>query len=164
MGNRDYYGEVPLVLASISHFNLSFMLHHARFHSPAAAIDFPALDFDLTVAFSPGVAYAMTIGEGASESDIRSLPRFKYCQDNSLGTFDNIKKPDEVGLTVESSCTNSTPELALHPEDSNLLEVFPRQLKICLTFDDLVKREQVISDWCCTCKGLENTGGSVGQV
>ncbi|KAL3637085.1 hypothetical protein CASFOL_019384 [Castilleja foliolosa] len=58
------------------------------------------------------VAYAMTIRDGASENDIRSLPKYIYRQKNSLGSFE-----DESNL--KSMPGNSfTSELFLNPEDS----------------------------------------------
>ncbi|KAL2464542.1 zinc finger protein [Forsythia ovata] len=64
------------------------------------------------------VAYAITIGEGASENDIRALPKYRYRLPNTLGTFQNDKKQEKVSITLQSGNSNPTAELALHPEDS----------------------------------------------
>ncbi|XP_022853892.1 E3 ubiquitin-protein ligase At4g11680-like [Olea europaea var. sylvestris] len=63
------------------------------------------------------VAYAMTIGEGASESDIMALPKYIYCQPNSLTELDKGIM-DKVELIPKSDNSNSPTELALHLEDS----------------------------------------------
>ncbi|KAG2685360.1 hypothetical protein I3760_10G121800 [Carya illinoinensis] len=62
-------------------------------------------------------AYAMTIRQGASEDDIRSLPKYRFCQANPLGTFDNDKMK-VAGARMESVNSNYTNERPLHPEDS----------------------------------------------
>ena len=64
------------------------------------------------------IAYAMTIAEGASENDIRTLPKFVYHRVNSLRTFGNNRMQEPGELTVDLGSSNSTPQLALHPEDS----------------------------------------------
>ncbi|KAA8517843.1 hypothetical protein F0562_015317 [Nyssa sinensis] len=64
------------------------------------------------------IAYAMAIGEGASENDIRTLPKYNYRQGNPLRTFDNEREQEFVGITVEAGNSNSTAEFTLHPEDS----------------------------------------------
>ncbi|XP_042004298.1 E3 ubiquitin-protein ligase At4g11680-like [Salvia splendens] len=63
------------------------------------------------------VAYAMTIGEGASENDIRSLPKYTYRPQDTVGAFQN-KKEREVDLTALEGDSISMAELVLHPEDS----------------------------------------------
>ncbi|GFQ02646.1 E3 ubiquitin protein ligase rie1 [Phtheirospermum japonicum] len=63
------------------------------------------------------VAYAMTIRDGASENDIRSLPKYIYRQKNSVGTFEDDKK-HETNLTSMPGNSFSTSELFLNPEDS----------------------------------------------
>ncbi|KAL2464545.1 Ubiquitin carboxyl-terminal hydrolase family protein [Forsythia ovata] len=72
------------------------------------------------------VAYAITIGEGASENDIRALPKYRYRLPNTLGTFQNDKKQEKVSITLQSGNSNPTAELALHPEDSNVAKVIGR--------------------------------------
>ncbi|KAG5552733.1 hypothetical protein RHGRI_010738 [Rhododendron griersonianum] len=64
------------------------------------------------------IAYAMRIAEGASEHDIRTLPKFKYRWANSLRTPGNSRMQEPVELTMESGGSDSTPELPLHSEDS----------------------------------------------
>ncbi|KAK6147810.1 hypothetical protein DH2020_018722 [Rehmannia glutinosa] len=63
------------------------------------------------------VAYAMTIGDGASENDIRSLPKYIYRQQNTVGIFENVEK-QEVNLKALPGNSISTSELVLNPEDS----------------------------------------------
>lgn len=63
------------------------------------------------------VAYAMSIGEGASESDIRSLPKYMYRQQNAIGTFISDKKQEDK-LIAPSGNSFSKSELILRPEDS----------------------------------------------
>ncbi|XP_073014703.1 E3 ubiquitin protein ligase RIE1-like [Primulina eburnea] len=60
------------------------------------------------------VAYAMSIGDGASENDIKSLPKYLFRHQNH--TFENERK--QVQLTPLSSHSNSMAELFLPPEDS----------------------------------------------
>lgn len=59
----------------------------------------------------------MTIGEGASENDIRSLPKYLYRQQTTIDTFQNEKK-QEVNLTALPGNNISMTELVLQPEDS----------------------------------------------
>ncbi|KAG6414456.1 hypothetical protein SASPL_127178 [Salvia splendens] len=73
-----------------------------------------ACGFSLTIAT---VAYAMTIGDGASENDIRSLPKYIYRPQDIEGEFQNEKK-QEVDLTALEGDSFSMAELVLHPEDS----------------------------------------------
>ncbi|CAA0812879.1 Zinc finger- C3HC4 type (RING finger) family protein [Striga hermonthica] len=61
------------------------------------------------------VAYAMTIRDGASENDIKSLPKYVYRQKNILE--DEVKQ-EEVNLTALPGNSSSTSELFLNPEDS----------------------------------------------
>ncbi|KAG2689881.1 hypothetical protein I3760_09G161400 [Carya illinoinensis] len=61
-------------------------------------------------------AYAMTIREGASEDDIRSLPKYRFRQANPLG-FDK-EKMKVARARVQSASSNHVNELCLHPEDS----------------------------------------------
>lgn len=63
------------------------------------------------------VAYAMTIGDGASENDIRSLPKYLYRPQHTVGVFENEKK-QEVSLSALEGNSISMAELVLHPEDS----------------------------------------------
>ncbi|KAK6147805.1 hypothetical protein DH2020_018717 [Rehmannia glutinosa] len=63
------------------------------------------------------VAYAMTIGDGASENDIRSLPKYIYRQQNTVGIFENVEK-QEVNFKPLPGNSISTSELVLNPEDS----------------------------------------------
>ncbi|CAI9101053.1 OLC1v1038288C1 [Oldenlandia corymbosa var. corymbosa] len=60
------------------------------------------------------VAYAMNIGDGASDDDIRTLPKYKYCRPKVSGAFrDCNKKQDDSG-----SNNYDVPELVLGVEDS----------------------------------------------
>lgn len=63
------------------------------------------------------VAYAMTIGGGASESDIMALPKYRYCQPDTLTELDKGRM-DGVKLIAKSDKSNSAAELVLHLEDS----------------------------------------------
>nr|GMC88573.1 E3 ubiquitin-protein ligase At4g11680-like isoform X1 [Ipomoea batatas] len=56
------------------------------------------------------VAYAMKLGEGASDNDIRTLPKYRYCQSNTMSNFPYDYKALEEG--------ESMPKLSLSPEDS----------------------------------------------
>ncbi|XP_038903580.1 E3 ubiquitin-protein ligase At4g11680-like [Benincasa hispida] len=63
-------------------------------------------------------AYAMTTREGASEEDIRTLPRYTFRQAAELGTVSRGKEREPIGATVELDNGHCIKELALHPEDS----------------------------------------------
>ncbi|CAI9787486.1 unnamed protein product [Fraxinus pennsylvanica] len=63
------------------------------------------------------VAYAMTIGGGASESDIMALPKYRYCEPGTLTELDKGRM-DGVKLITKSDKRNSAAELALRLEDS----------------------------------------------
>lgn len=59
----------------------------------------------------------MTTREGASEEDIRTLPKYTFRQ-AVLGTFNLGKEREPIGSTVELDNSHRIKELALHPEDS----------------------------------------------
>lgn len=63
------------------------------------------------------VAYAMTIGEGASLSDIRTLPKYRYCQPPNAGGSLRDYEKQETNLIAVSESSN-IPTLTLDPEDS----------------------------------------------
>ena len=73
------------------------------------------------------VAHAMTVGEGASENDIRTLPKYRYCLPNAAGTINSCRKREEAALLAHLGSGN-IPELALSLEDSvsiyNILYLF----------------------------------------
>ncbi|GMH28301.1 hypothetical protein Nepgr_030144 [Nepenthes gracilis] len=70
------------------------------------------------------IAYAMTIREGASEDDIRVLPKFRFCQ--SYPSRVPVWDSNQVGKqSLKSGNGNCLNELALNPEDSDCC--------ICLT-------------------------------
>lgn len=52
----------------------------------------------------------MKLGEGASENDIKTLPKYRYCQSNTTTNFPYDYKTLEEGEYI--------PELSLNPEDS----------------------------------------------
>ncbi|KAL3534059.1 hypothetical protein ACH5RR_007580 [Cinchona calisaya] len=64
------------------------------------------------------VAYAITIGEGASEDDIRTLPKYRYRQPNTPGVFNCCKKQEEAGSIAHFGSNNNMPGLAFSVEDS----------------------------------------------
>ncbi|KAG8649087.1 hypothetical protein MANES_08G066900v8 [Manihot esculenta] len=57
---------------------------------------------------------------GASEEDIRSLPKYRYCQENQLRALDNDRKGELLEERAGSSKTSAANELALLPEDSQI--------------------------------------------
>ncbi|GAB4851810.1 hypothetical protein Ancab_031209 [Ancistrocladus abbreviatus] len=62
------------------------------------------------------IAYAVTIREGASEDDIRALPKYTFRQSNSLRLFAwNLKQVDRQAELGSRNCVN---ELSLPPDDS----------------------------------------------
>lgn len=63
-------------------------------------------------------AYSMAIRDGASEDDIKNLPKYRFCQGNSSMTLDHDKKQDILKAQLESSNNNNIKELSLNPEDS----------------------------------------------
>ncbi|KGN54665.1 E3 ubiquitin-protein ligase At4g11680 [Cucumis sativus] len=67
----------------------------------------------------PFLAYGYTMNflEGASEDEIRALPKYRFHQDNPLESFDNDKK-QEVGMTLEPGYNGHTTEHTLNAEDS----------------------------------------------
>ncbi|XP_058003169.1 E3 ubiquitin-protein ligase At4g11680 isoform X10 [Hevea brasiliensis] len=67
------------------------------------------------------IAYAVAIRRGASEDDISSLPKYRYCRDNQLRPLDNDKKREFLEERLGSSNTSSANELALLPEDSGVI-------------------------------------------
>ncbi|KAK7286638.1 hypothetical protein RJT34_21777 [Clitoria ternatea] len=64
------------------------------------------------------LAYAMRIREGASDEDIRSLPKYRFSQSYSLVMVDDNKK-QLVKERVDSCSSGShMSKLSLHPDDS----------------------------------------------
>ncbi|XP_054802620.1 E3 ubiquitin-protein ligase At1g12760-like [Prosopis cineraria] len=63
------------------------------------------------------LAYAMRIREGASEEDIRSLPKYKFSQPNSLLMVDDSKKQVSKAR-IDASNSNLVSELYVNPDDS----------------------------------------------
>ncbi|XP_062111889.1 E3 ubiquitin-protein ligase At4g11680-like [Humulus lupulus] len=63
-------------------------------------------------------AYSMAIRNGASEDDIRSLPKYRFCQGSPFMNDDNEKKLEIVRVELESGSNNHINELELNPEDS----------------------------------------------
>ncbi|KAK7336379.1 hypothetical protein VNO77_16919 [Canavalia gladiata] len=63
------------------------------------------------------LAYAMRIREGASEEDIRSLPKYRFSQSNLLVMVDDNKK-QIVKARVDSCNGSHMSELSLDPDDS----------------------------------------------
>ena len=63
------------------------------------------------------IAYAMKIREGASEDDIRLLPRYRFCDASLVRKVDDDKK-QALEAAVELGSSSSISDLALHPEDS----------------------------------------------
>ncbi|KAG9129072.1 hypothetical protein Leryth_016886 [Lithospermum erythrorhizon] len=62
------------------------------------------------------LAYAMKIGERASEDDLRALPKFRYDQPSSGTCLRDGKQ--KLSLVAQLSNNNATHKLVLHPEDS----------------------------------------------
>ncbi|KAF3441418.1 hypothetical protein FNV43_RR15332 [Rhamnella rubrinervis] len=62
--------------------------------------------------------YAMIIREGASEDEIRTLPKYRFRQLNPFGTFDYDKKLEIVGERLEAGNSSHINELVLCSEDS----------------------------------------------
>lgn len=65
------------------------------------------------------LVYAVATRQGASEDDIRNLPKYTYRLASHLRASNNSEKQDVFGTVTEMSNNNSTDELALHPEDSD---------------------------------------------
>lgn len=63
-------------------------------------------------------AYAMTTREGASEEDIRNLPKYTFRQAAVLGMFNRGKEREPIRAMMELDNDHRVKELALHPEDS----------------------------------------------
>ncbi|KAH9738706.1 RING-type domain-containing protein [Citrus sinensis] len=64
------------------------------------------------------LVYAVATRQGASADDIRNLPKYRYRLASHLRASNNSEKQDVFGTETEMSNSNSTDELALHPEDS----------------------------------------------
>lgn len=64
------------------------------------------------------IIHAMTIREGASEEDIKILPKYMFRQSNSIAALSNDKEPKVFRTMMESDNSTSICELCLHPEDS----------------------------------------------
>ncbi|XP_010251799.1 PREDICTED: E3 ubiquitin-protein ligase At4g11680-like isoform X2 [Nelumbo nucifera] len=63
------------------------------------------------------ILYSMAVREGASEDDIKTLPRYRFRQVNKQETS-VLDKKQEVAVAMEPSTSESIRELALPPEDS----------------------------------------------
>ncbi|KAL5546891.1 hypothetical protein UlMin_006578 [Ulmus minor] len=62
-------------------------------------------------------AYSMTIRDGASEDDIRNLPKYRFRQTDVLRTFDNDKKQEILKSQLLGN-NDHINDLVLHPDDS----------------------------------------------
>lgn len=96
--------------------------------------------------FIATVAYAMRLGDGASENDIKTLPKYRYGQSNTSGNLVNVKtgedhsnvnaKTGEDHFVSQFNSSDSVPELALQPDDSVSMfrpfESFPLSLLLSL--------------------------------
>uniref|UniRef100_M1CQD7 RING-type E3 ubiquitin transferase n=1 Tax=Solanum tuberosum TaxID=4113 RepID=M1CQD7_SOLTU len=67
--------------------------------------------------FIATVAYAMRLGDGASENDIKTLPKYRYGQLNTSGNLVKMKTGEDHSISQLDS-SDSVPELALQPDDS----------------------------------------------
>lgn len=67
--------------------------------------------------FIATVAYAMKLGDGASESDIKTLPKYRYGRLNTSGNLVNMTTGED-NLISQLNHSDSVPELALQPDDS----------------------------------------------
>lgn len=67
--------------------------------------------------FIATVAYAMKLGDGASESDIKTLPKYRYGRLNTSGNLVNMTTGED-NLISQPNHSDSVPELALQPDDS----------------------------------------------
>lgn len=62
------------------------------------------------------IAYAMKLREGASEDDIRLLPRYRFCDASLVRKVDDEKQVLEAAVELGSS--SSISDVPLNPEDS----------------------------------------------
>ena len=93
---------------------LAFDVFFMMFCIGVACIFFFALFCCIPLA---AIAYAMKIREGASEDDIRLLPRYRFCDASLVRKVDNDEK-QALEAAVELGSCNSINDLVLHPEDS----------------------------------------------
>ncbi|PON80663.1 43kDa postsynaptic protein [Parasponia andersonii] len=63
-------------------------------------------------------AYSMAIRDGASEDDIKNLPKYRFRQGSPFMSLGNDKKHEILRAQLESGNNNHTNELVLNPEDS----------------------------------------------
>ncbi|KAI4300948.1 hypothetical protein L6164_034273 [Bauhinia variegata] len=63
------------------------------------------------------LAYAIKMREGASDEDIRSLPKYRFSQSNLLVRVDEDQK-QVVKARIDPGNSNYLSELSLHPDDS----------------------------------------------
>lgn len=75
------------------------------------------------------LAYAIRIREGASEEDIKSLPKYRFSQSNSLLMVHDNKK--QLINARNDSCNEShTSEIFLDPDDSVSTDCVSSYLRI----------------------------------
>ncbi|KAK4377836.1 hypothetical protein RND71_004132 [Anisodus tanguticus] len=67
--------------------------------------------------FIATVAYVMRLGDGASENDIKTLPKYRYGQSNTSDNLVNMKTAEDH-LISQFNRIDSVHELALQPDDS----------------------------------------------
>lgn len=60
----------------------------------------------------------MAIRDGASEDDIKRLPKYRFRQGSPFMNLDNDKKQEILRAQLESGNNNHINELVLNPEDS----------------------------------------------
>lgn len=66
------------------------------------------------------IAYAIATRKGASEDDIRSLPKYRYRFASSLSSKNSVEKQNSVNSTID--------ELTLHPDYSVSIFLYPSLL------------------------------------
>lgn len=88
------------------------------------------------------IAYAMDIREGASEDDIKLLPRYRFCDASLVRKIDNDEK-QALRAAVELGSCNCINDLVLHPEDSVSVSA--------LSFAAFLNLVQDLSDSLCHC-------------
>ncbi|XP_057437870.1 E3 ubiquitin-protein ligase At4g11680-like [Lotus japonicus] len=114
VGGQAAIEDCPDLLWVMMDF-VAYDLFCTYFYIGMAGVVFFAMILIIALAY----ANATRIREGASEEDIRSLPKYRFSQSNSLMTIDD---------NMESNGSH-TSEISLHPDDSECC--------ICLcTYDD----------------------------
>ncbi|KAI4348559.1 hypothetical protein L6164_009269 [Bauhinia variegata] len=116
MGGPALLQVCPL-LYGLTEVFLDFDVFFNIFGIVMACIIFFVFFCFIVIVATVALAYAVKMREGASDADIRSLPKYRFSQSNLLVMVDDNQK-QVVKARTDTDNSNHASELSLHPDDS----------------------------------------------